>query len=136
VSADAVATHWVDGLIDEGGEVLVGYEHPHFGRFPAVVTRAHGEGRITTVGTVPDPSFGADLARWLVPDTTWPGLPGSVTVSSATNRDGRRVHVVHNWSWDPVSVTLPQPLVDLLDPAGATVSALDLGSWDVRVLGE
>ena len=55
LSADAAATRWVDGLIAEGGEVLVGYEHPHFGRFPAVVSHEHGAGRITTVGTVPGP---------------------------------------------------------------------------------
>ncbi|HEU5484623.1 MAG TPA: beta-galactosidase, partial [Microlunatus sp.] len=136
LSAGATATEWVDGLIAEGGDVLVEYRHPHFGRFPAVVSRAHGEGRITTVGTVPDPTFGADLARWLVPDAGWSGLPASVTVSSATNRDGRRVHVVHNWSWDPVSVTLPQSLVDLLALGRSTVSELELGAWDVRVLAE
>ena len=94
--------------------MLVGYQHPHFGQFPAVVSQTHGQGRITTVGTVPDAAFGADLARWLAPDARWAGLPDSVTVHSATNRDGRRVHVVHNWSWEPAEIVLPQPLTDLL----------------------
>ena len=44
LSAGAAATRWVDGLIADGGEVLVGYEHPHFGRFPAVVSQDHGAG--------------------------------------------------------------------------------------------
>ena len=136
LSADAAATRWVDGLIADGGEVLVGYEHPHFGKFPAVVSQEHGAGRITTVGTVPDPAFGADLARWLAPDARWAGLPNSVTVHSATNRDGRRIHVLHNWSWDSVQVLPPHPLTDLLSEESLVVDRLELNPWDVRVLGE
>jgi beta-galactosidase len=136
LSDGAGATRWVDGLIVEGAEVLVGYRHRHFGRFPAVVSQAHGEGRITTVGTVPDAAFGADLARWLAPDARWAGLPDSVTVHSATNRAGRRVHVVHNWSWDRVEVALPQALTDLLSEEAPVADRVELGAWDVRVLGE
>ena len=40
LSAAAQATDWVDGLISEGAKVIVGYDHPHFGRFPAVVSTA------------------------------------------------------------------------------------------------
>lgn len=136
LSAGAAASDWVDGLIAEGGEALVSYEHPHFGQFPAIVTQASGDGRITTVGTVPNPTLGADLARFLAPAASWSDLPESVTVSSATNRDGRRVHVVHNWSSVPVSVALPRPLADVLDSGSAKVSELELGAWDVRVLVE
>ena len=38
------------------------YEHPHFGRWPAVTTRIHGQGRITNVGTVPDQALARALA--------------------------------------------------------------------------
>lgn len=71
-----------------------------------------------------------------MPDARWPGLPDSVTVHSATNREGRRVHVLHNWSWDGVGVNLPGSLTDLLTEEAAVVDRLDLGAWDVRVLGE
>jgi hypothetical protein len=40
------ATRWVDGLHADGATVLAGYEHPHFGRWAAITTRAVGEGRI------------------------------------------------------------------------------------------
>ncbi|HEY5840421.1 MAG TPA: beta-galactosidase trimerization domain-containing protein, partial [Mycobacterium sp.] len=137
LSAGATATRWVDGLIADGGEVLVGYDHPHFGRFPAVVSHTHGEGRITTVGTVPNPALGADLARWLTPTTpkeSWGPLPESVTVHSATNRDGQRIHVVHNWSWQPATLTLPHPMVDILNENSEPTEQINLGAWDVRVL--
>jgi beta-galactosidase len=138
LSEGAAATDWIDGLISEGGKVLVGYDHPHFGRFPTVVSNEHGAGRITTVGTVPNPALAADLMRWLAPaqDRTWSALPPSVTVNSATNADGERIHVVHNWSWNPAQLTLSQDMTDVLAEGDALTRDLELGPWDVRVLAE
>jgi len=132
------ATRWVDCLISEGAEVLAEYDHPHFGRFPAAVTTEHGQGRITTIGTVPDQRLAADLARWLVPDVRdgWPDLPASVTVSSATTSEGGRLHVVHNWGWEKVAVATPTPVQDVLDADAPSSTQVELGAWDVRVLME
>jgi beta-galactosidase len=132
------ATRWVDCLVSGGAKVLAEYEHPHFGRFPAVVTKAYGNGRITTVGTVPDQDLAADLVRWLVPDAAagWGELPGSVTVFSATAADGGRLHVVHNWSWEPQSVAVPFAARDVLAAGDGQVELLELGAWDVRVIQE
>jgi beta-galactosidase len=134
---DAAATRWADGLTVIDAEVLAEYEHPHFGRFPAVTTRRHGAGRVTCVGTVPSRALARALAEWLAPAARsgWRDLPATVTATTGTAPDGRRVHVVHNWSWEPARVVAPVELADVLDggaavPAGA---ALDLGAWDVRV---
>ena len=54
--------------------MIVGYDHPHFGQFPAVVSTEHGQGRITTVGTVPNPALAADLVRWLAPPGARPDV--------------------------------------------------------------
>jgi beta-galactosidase len=136
----ARATGWVDCLVAQAdGEVLVEYDHPHFGRWPAVVTAAHGDGRITTVGTVPDDALARSLVQWLVPsEDPWRrALPESLTVSTATAPAGRRLVFVHNWSWTPASVAVPAPVRDVLGgapiPAGGS---LELGSWDVVVLVE
>jgi beta-galactosidase len=132
------ATRWVDCLVSAGAKVLAEYDHPHFGRFPAAVSNPHGKGRITTIGTVPDQDLAADLMRWLVPDSLaeWGELPDSVTVFSATAADGGRLHVVHNWSWNPQTVTLPFPVQDVLTPGDQQVELLELGAWDVRVVQE
>jgi beta-galactosidase len=136
LSPEAQAIDWSDGLISQGSKVILSYDHPHFGQFPAVVSTEHGRGRITTVGTLPNPALAADLVRWLAPQQQerWSELPESVTVNSATNRDGQRIHVVHNWSWQPVTLTLPQPLTDVLDNESQPVQEIALGPWDVRVL--
>ena len=138
IGADSHATRWIDCLVDDGAKVLAEYAHPHFGRFPAVVTTVHGAGRITTVGTVPDQNLARDLMRWLVPNArkTWGDLPGSVTVSSATTSEGGRLHVVHNWGWDAQDVDIPLPVRDALVRDGGPIEHLELGPWDVRVLLE
>ncbi len=139
VSPDARATGWVDGLTTQGAKVLAEYDHPHFSRFPTVTTTAHGAGRITTVGTVPNRALATDLLSWLVPDARagWTDLPPSVTVSSATTTAGERLHVVHNWSWDPQVVTTAAPVRNLLESNGAPTTEIRLGPWDVRlVVGE
>ncbi|SKA79559.1 beta-galactosidase [Agreia bicolorata] len=135
----SAATDWIDGLTPTTADDLVSYVHPHFGRWPAVTTRAHGRGRITMVGTVPNQQLAHSIAEWLVPEpvAAWGELPPSVTVTSSTGPDGRRVYFVHNWSWLEQSVAVPRVLVDVLDADGPVLdagSALELGAWDVRVL--
>ncbi|TIC79333.1 beta-galactosidase [Nocardioides sp. GY 10127] len=142
------AAKWVDGLeLEEGSDaqVLLGYDHPHFGRWPALTRRAHGAGTVTTVGTLPDPVLGADVMRDLLglvggPVSGWRDLPPSVTVHTGRNAAGERVHVVHQFSWEPTEVTAPAALVDVLGEgttgAVAAGETLLLGPWDVRVLVE
>ena len=135
----AAGARWVDGLQAKGADVLVAYEHPHFGGWPAVTTRRHGDGRITYVGTVPNAAFAADLFRWLAParDDGWDSPHASVTVTGASSRDGHRLVFVHNWSWEPATIRVPaavrDPRTGHEHDAGAE---LTLTAWDVRVLVE
>lgn len=131
------ATEWIDGLIEAEGEVLARYGHPHFQQFPAIVSRAVGKGRITTVGGVPDRELARSIGQWLLPDVVdpWRALcQGSVRVTSATS-DTSRLRFVHNWGWDESTITLPERVEDIL--SGERLDAqvpLTLKSWDVRVL--
>ena len=48
-----------------------------------------------------------------------------------------RLRVVHNWSWDPVQVTVPGAVTDLL--SGQALDAGEVAAfapWDVRVFVE
>ena len=133
---NATATRWVECLTVTDADVFAEYDHPHFGSWPAVTTRRHGAGRVTYVGTVPGRGLAQALATWLAPEprSGWRALPATVTAATGTSPDGRRVHIVHNWSWLAAHVKTPVRLVDALDgsslPAG---SQLNLGPWDVRV---
>jgi beta-galactosidase len=133
---NATATRWVECLTVTDADVLAEYDHPHFGSWPAVTTRRHGAGRVTYVGTVPGRGLAQALATWLAPEprSGWRGLPATVTAATGTSPDGRRVHIVHNWSWLAAHVKTPLRLVDALDGSSLpTGSQLNLGPWDVRV---
>ncbi|WP_433558502.1 beta-galactosidase [Pseudonocardia xinjiangensis] len=133
------ATRWIDGLTPIDADILAEYEHPHFGRWPAITTRGYGAGHITCVGTVPDHHLARALCAWLVPRPRngWRDLPESATATTATAPDGRRVHVVHNWSWNTVTATAPVDLHDVLaDGPQPAEQAFLLEAWDVRVFVE
>ena len=134
----AAATAWADGLVPEGADTLVRYEHPHLGRWAAVTTNAYGDGRVTYVGTLPDRTLAVALARWLRPaPDTWEDRPETVTVTSARNAEGGRLRFVSNWSWEPTSLALPVAARDLLSETDLRRGErLDLAAWDIRVLLE
>ena len=99
-------------------------------------TGRHGAGRVTCVGTVPGRDLARALAVWLAPAPVggWQDLPDSVTVATGTAPDGRRVHVIHNWSRHPATAQAPADLTDALDGGAVTTGAsVALGPWDVRV---
>jgi beta-galactosidase len=133
----AAGTRWVDGLTVDGADVLAEYDHPHFGRWPAITTTAYGQGRVTTVGTVPNRALAEALVAWLAPEPRhgWQDIPATVTVHTGSSPDGRKLHFVHNWSWERTSVVAPADLSDALSGDHlAAGDAITLGSWDVRVL--
>jgi beta-galactosidase len=134
------ATGWADSLVVAGAEVIAEYEHPFVGTWPAVVTAAYGEGRVTTVGTVPDANLARALVEWLIPvaDDAWrAAATASVTVYSATSGAGRRLRFLHNWSWEPTGVVVPVAVRDALsDDIIERDHEVSLGPWDVRVLIE
>ena len=137
VPESASGTRWVDALTLDGADALATYEHPHFGRWPAITTRAHGSGRVTMVGTVPNPDLARALFAYLIPQplSGWGVLPSGVTISTAMTAGGQRLHVVHNWSWITTTVTAPVDLTGV--PSGSISHAgdrLELGSWDVTNL--
>ncbi len=136
--SDAAGTRWAYGVHAQDAEVPAGYRHPHFGRWAAVTTRPYGAGRITCVGTIPNPGMATALFRRLVPDAgSWGGMPTGVTSTGAVTADGRRLRFLHNWTRQEIAVTAPTTVRDVLAGAAPAAGAeLRLGPWDVRVLLE
>lgn len=124
-ASDAAAgTAWIDGVISDDAEVLLTYDHPEFGRFPAATTASFGSGRLTYVGTVPNPELAQDLARWLVPEPAsagWDAAPADVVTVQSGIAGGRRIRFISNWSGQTATVTVPIASTDL--ESGAAVAA-------------
>jgi beta-galactosidase len=133
------ATGWADAIDVGRGTVVAGYDHPHLGRWPAITTNVHERGRISYVGTLPDPELGRWIGDWitrisLAPDQ-WRLRHASLTSFGARTRDGGRLRFISNWSWQPRELPAPAAARDLL--TGQSFGAGDLitlGPWDVRVL--
>jgi beta-galactosidase len=137
---EAMATRWIDGLQLSDAQVVAHYVHPHFGRWPAITTKEYGAGRITYVGTVPNPAMARALFAWICGSPrgrAWVDLPSNITATTAVSQSGKRLHFVHNWSWDATPTRVPRFLRDVLnDEEFDEGDTLSLGPWDVRVLFE
>ena len=136
---DARAESWADGLQLEGATPLVTYQHPHFGRFPAIVSQVWGKGRVTYCGTLPNRPLGTALAQWVLAQANLTSplnhLPPAVRVNSATAHSRQRLHFVTNWSWDRREIRLPWRGRQLLrdQPLGPT---LTLDAWETEIVVE
>jgi beta-galactosidase len=133
---------WADGLELEGAESLASYDHPHFGRFPAITSHAFGKGRVTYVGTLPNPTLSQALARWVLDDVglqhLMADLPASVRVNTARSADGKKLWFLSNWSGDQATLAaLPASGIELISDGPLRAGApLNLNSWDMKILVE
>ena len=139
--AAARATAWADGLELEGAAALATYDHRHFGRFTAATTHRFGQGRVTYVGTLPNPALGRALAEFALQGVgmhaRWADLPTSARVTSARTSDGRRLWFVSNWAWEPITVPTPVEGTALLSGRGVRDrGSLELGAWDLDIVAE
>ncbi len=137
--ADARATGWADGLQLEGAEPLAYYQHPHFGRFPAIVSQAYGQGRVTYCGTLPNGALAKTLAEWALRQAQltrlFADLPDWVRASSATAVSGEKLYFFTNWSWEPQQVSIGLGGRELFSGRHlAAGDAVELGAWDTQIV--
>ncbi|MGH2535605.1 MAG: beta-galactosidase [Thermomicrobiales bacterium] len=139
---DARAEAWADGLELEGAEPLAYYDHPHFGRYPAITSQAFGRGRVTYVGTLPNPALGQALATWVLGATGIEALvtdlPASVRATTARGADGKKLWFLSNWSGHPATVpALPASGAELFSSDRFGMGEpLELGAWDMKIVVE
>ena len=131
LEAGSAGTEWVDVLQIDDADVLLQYAPTELGADAALTTHVFGQGRVSYVGTVPNPALGRSIGRWLVPDTQkskW-RAGDAVTVSTGTT-GGSTVAFISNWSAIPSAVTAPAAAMDLV--SGATYAAGDSIPLDRR----
>lgn len=134
-------SEWAEMLILEGAQALAYYDHPFFGRYPAITRRQYGKGTFTYEGTV----LSDALQRAVVLDVlsraglTGPDqkLPAPVRVKHGEVR-GRPVHFYLNYSAS--ELTFPYSYgsaVKLMSGARVAAGAtLRLGPWEAAILAE
>jgi beta-galactosidase len=102
---------------------------------PAAVTRKVGKGSITYIGAALDDATMKAAAKWMIDESeveaAMPNLPEDVELSIRSG-GGKRVFILTNYGAETRSITLSNPMRDVL--RGGMVPAVALSQYGVAVL--
>ena len=139
--SDRTANYWVEFLLPEHAQKLAIYDHPFFGKWPAITENTFGKGTLLYEGTwLSDDLQRSMMLRALdaavVPHLT-PSLHDQVRIKSGTNSKGRSLHYLLNYSSTPATFNSPFTGTDLLTTKPVTTGApLTLAPWDLAIVEE
>ena len=140
--ADNKVSDWAEMLILEGAQGLAYYDHPFFGKYPAITRNHFGSGTLTYEGTVLSDAWQANLlhdelhtAGLIGPDQD---LPASVRVKHGTNHNGKTIHYYLNYSSIPQKFKYAYKAGDdlLTNSAIAPSQLVTLKPWDLVIVEE
>jgi beta-galactosidase len=140
--ADNKVSFWAEFLMPEHAKALAYYDHPFFGKWPAITENEFGSGTLLYEGTyLSDKMQSAVLkgelnkAGLTSPDQQ---LPAAVHVQHGVNRLGKRLHYYFNYS--SAEVKVPYTFAsgtNLLEGRFVTQGAqLTLAPWDLAIIEE
>ena len=100
--AENQVSDWAEMLLPDGAKPLAYYDHPFFGKYPAVTQNRFGKGSLTYEGTVLSEVLQQkvlervlEAAQLLGPDQK---LPAAVRVKHGIGRAGKPIHYYFNFS--------------------------------------
>jgi beta-galactosidase len=132
---------WADMILPETAKPLAFYDHPFFGKYPALTRNVWGRGTVTYEGTVLSDALQekvvADVLKQagVAPEG---GLPERVRARQAVARDGKTLRFYLNFSGEPQSFAYTHGAgAELLSQKPvAAGERLTLGPWDLAVIRE
>jgi beta-galactosidase len=140
--SDNRVSEWAEMLIPDNAEALAYYDHPFFGKYPAITRNHFGKGTLTYEGTVLSDQLQEKLLLDVLQRAGVTGpdqrLSPTVRVKHGTNRAGNKIHYYLNYSGDSQKVTYPYGGgSDLLSgEAIAQSQAILLKPWDLAIIEE
>jgi beta-galactosidase len=139
---DNKVSDWAEMLILEGAQPLAYYDHPFFGKYPAITQNQFGKGTLTYEGTVLSERLQEGVLQQVLKMAGLTGpdqqLPPAVRVKHGLNRDGKALHYYLNYSSNPQTFQYPYGAgTDLLTEAPMAHSqSITLKPWDVAIIEE
>jgi beta-galactosidase len=135
-------TDWAEFLQLDHAEALATYDHPFYGKWPAITRNHFGQGELVYEGTQLSDTLQSKLVLESLKSAGLTGpdqdLPAKVQVKHGVNRDGKTLHYYLNYSGEPQSFTYPYAAgTDLL--TGKTVAgkqSITLAPWDLAIIAE
>jgi beta-galactosidase len=133
--------YWAEFLQLEHAKPLAYYEHPFFGRWPAITRNQFGSGTLTYEGTYLSDTLQQAIVRDALADAdveTPAALPPHLIEKSGVNGNGKTLHYFLNYSSSPQTFTYHQHAgMDLLTSKRIDTSqSIDLAPWDLVIIEE
>ncbi|MGC1422550.1 MAG: beta-galactosidase [Terracidiphilus sp.] len=135
-------SYWAEFLMPEHAKVLAYYDHPFFGKWPAITENQFGQGTLIYEGTYLSGALQTAVLKQALEEAGLAGpdqqQPAAVHVTHGVNRMGKRVHYYFNYSGGDVEAIYSYgPGTNLLNakPVSKTDS-LALGAWDLAIVEE
>ncbi len=134
--------YWAEFLMPEHAKPLAYYDHPFFGKWPAITENNFGSGTLLYEGTYLSDTLQTAVLRRSLESLGLTGpdqqLPPAVHAQHGVNRLGKRLHYYFNYSGGEVKFVYPYgPGTNLLDSSPVAKSQqLTLAPWDVAIVEE
>jgi beta-galactosidase len=137
-----LVSSWAEFLQLDHAEAIATYDHPFFGRWPAITRNHYGSGELVYEGTKLSDTLQQRMvyeslksAGLLGPDQQ---MPREVRVKHGVNRNGKQLHYYLNFSGEDKSFQYPYAAgTDLLtSTAIASKQNITLKPWDLVIVEE
>ncbi len=135
--------YWAEFLKLEHAKPLAYYDHPFFGRWPAITRNEYGSGSLIYEGTFLSDGLQHKVVLEAIHDAhldlqAQPDLPDSVREKDGVNGLGRKLHYYLNYSSDSRSFHYEHATgYELLSGKQMAPSQMiTLGPWDVAIIEE
>jgi beta-galactosidase len=140
--AENKVTDWVEMILPDTAQTLATYDHPFFGKYPAITRNRFGKGTVTYEGTVLSDVLHQkvllDAMRAAGVNGPDQALPSDVRVKHGVNRSGKTIHYYLNYSSGSQTFKYPYGAgSDLLSQAAiASAQQITLKPWDLAIIEE
>jgi beta-galactosidase len=136
------ASTWSEFIIPETAKPLAFYDHPFFGKYPAITTNNFGKGTLTYIGTIVSEAVMMKIVQNEVKSLSLNGkdenIQYPVVVRSGKNGEGKIIHYYLNYSSETHSIEFPyiKGKELLLKTQLVKGSKIQLNPWDLAIVEE
>jgi beta-galactosidase len=139
---DNQVQYWAEFLMPEHAKAIAFYDHPFFGKWPAITENEFGSGTLLYEGTYLSDKLQTAVLRGALDKLNLTGadqqLPAAIHVQHGVNRMGKRLHYYFNYSSGEVKASYAYGAgINLLDgKLVAKAALLTLAPWDLAIIEE
>ena len=140
--AENKAMYWAEFILPEHARAIASYDHPFFGRWPAITRNEFGKGTLTYEGTYLSDDVQKGVLLEVLATAGLVGadqqLPASIRAKHGVNAMGKQLHYYLNYSSETNSFSYSHGAgVDLLTGASvANGQQVHLKPWDLAIVEE